>query len=79
MDTWSTICVGWGTRTPGVKFPDSGGYIALSRAGLNSRGDQAVVYMRHVCGGLCGSGHYLLLVKKNKEWVVQKHFMAWVS
>ncbi len=61
------------------QFPDSGGYIALSRAGLNTSGDQALVYMHHICGGLCGSGHYLLFVKKNKEWVVQKHFMAWVS
>jgi hypothetical protein len=61
------------------QFPDSGGYIALSRAGLNTRGDQALVYMRHICGGLCGSGHYLLLVKKNREWVVQKHFRPWIS
>jgi hypothetical protein len=30
-------------------------------------------------GGLCGSGHYLLLVKKNREWVVQQTFRAWVS
>jgi hypothetical protein len=61
------------------QFPDSGGYIALSRVGLNSRGDQAFVYMRHICGGLCGSGHYLSLVKKDEEWVVQKKFRAWIS
>jgi hypothetical protein len=51
----------------------------LSRVGLNSRGDQAIVYMRHICGGLCGSGHYLSLVRKDKEWVVQKKFRAWIS
>lgn len=61
------------------QFPDSNGLVGLSRAGINSRGDQAFVYMAHQCGGLCGSGHYLLLVKKNKEWIVQKKFMAWVS
>lgn len=61
------------------QFPDSGGYIALSRVGLNSRGDQAFVYRRHMCGGLCGSGHYLALVKKNGEWAVQKKFMSWIS
>lgn len=61
------------------QFPDSGGYIALSRAGLNIRGDQALVYMHHICGGLCGSGHYLALVKKNGEWVVQQNFRSWVS
>jgi hypothetical protein len=61
------------------QFPGSGGYIALSRVGLNSRGDQAFVYIRHICGGLCGSGHYRALVKKNGEWVVQKKFSPWIS
>src|SRR5262245_59207212 len=61
------------------QFPDSGGYIALSRAGFNTRGDQALVYMHHVCGGLCASGHYLLLVKKNGECVVLNHFRPWIS
>jgi len=61
------------------QFPDSGGYIALSRVGFNTSSDQAFVYMRHTCGGLCGSGHYLALVKKNREWVVQKKFRPWIS
>jgi intein-encoded DNA endonuclease-like protein len=61
------------------QFPDSGGYIMLSRAGINIRGDQAVVYMQHTCGGLCGSGHYLLLVKKSGVWGVQEKFRAWIS
>lgn len=61
------------------QFPDSGGLISFSRAGLNSKGDQALVYMANGCGGLCGAGNYLLLVKKNGEWIVQKKFQAWVS
>ncbi|MBO0860756.1 MAG: hypothetical protein J2P21_20185 [Chloracidobacterium sp.] len=61
------------------QFPDSGGYIALSRVGLNANGDQALAYMQHVCGGLCGSGHYLLLAKNNGGWVVQESFRAWIS
>jgi hypothetical protein len=61
------------------QFPNSGGYIALSRAGLNPGGDQALVYIEHVCGWLCGSGHYLLLAKNDHRWAVQKSFMAWVS
>jgi len=61
------------------QFPDSGGYIALSRVGLNASSDQALAYMEHTCGGLCGSGHYLLLVKDNGIWVVQRKFMAWIS
>src|SRR5215470_8217710 len=61
------------------QFPDSGGLIALSRAGLDSSGNQALVYMRHSCGGLCGTGHYMLLVKNEQQWVVQKKFMTWIS
>jgi hypothetical protein len=68
---------GWGEFYR--QFPDSGGLIALSRAGLNSGGNQALVYISHSCGGLCGSGHYMLLVKNGQRWVVQKKFMAWVS
>ena len=61
------------------QFPDSGGLIALSRAGLDSGGNQAIVYISHSCGGLCGTGHYMLLVKNGQRWKVQKKFMAWVS
>jgi hypothetical protein len=61
------------------QFPGSGGYIALSRVSLDSRGDQAFVYIRHTCGGLCGSGHYRALVKKNGEWVIQKKLALWIS
>jgi hypothetical protein len=61
------------------QFPNSLGIISFSRAGLNSKGDQALVYMARGCGGSCGSGNYLLLVKKNGEWIVQQKFMVWVS
>jgi hypothetical protein len=61
------------------QFHDSTGFIELSRAGFNSGGTQAIVYAQHLCGGLCGTGHHLLLVKKNKEWIVKKAVMAWVS
>ncbi|HEV2663515.1 MAG TPA: hypothetical protein VG324_01305, partial [Blastocatellia bacterium] len=46
---------GWGEFY--LQFPDSVGLITLSRAGLDSSGNQAVVYIAHSCGGLCGSGN----------------------
>ena len=61
------------------QFPYSGGLIGLSRAGLNPGGNQAVVYIEHSCALLCGTGHYLLLVKNDRGWVVQHKFMAWIS
>jgi hypothetical protein len=62
-----------------LESSDSGGLIALSRAGLNSSGNQALVYISHSCGPLCGSGRYMLPVKKEQRWVVKKKFTAWVS
>jgi hypothetical protein len=61
------------------QFSDSSDFITLSRAGLNSTGDQALVYLHHGCGWGCSSGQYLLLVKKDKEWVVQKGSVGWIS
>src|SRR5262245_56515377 len=61
------------------QFPDSGGYMGMSRAGINPGGNQAFVYMQHTCSGTCGSGHYLLLVRNNQGWVVQQKVMAWIS
>src|SRR5262249_35928270 len=61
------------------QFPNSNGLIGLSRAGFNSSGNQALVYIEHDCGGLCGKGHYLLLEKIDQKWGVQKKFMAWIS
>jgi hypothetical protein len=53
--------------------------VALSRAGLNSSGNQALVYMQRSCGPLCGGGHYMLLVKNKRRWVVKEKFTSWVS
>ena len=61
------------------QFPNSNGLIGLSRAGFNSSGNQALVYIEHNCRGLCGTGHYLLLAKIDQRWGVQKKFMAWIS
>ena len=61
------------------RFPDSGGFVGVSRAGFNPELDQALVYMEHGCGGLCGTGHYLLLEKSDGKWKVSKKFMAWIS
>jgi hypothetical protein len=61
------------------QFPDSGGYLSLSRAGLNTNGDQALVYVERSCGELCGTGSYQLLVKNDQGWAVQKRYVSWMS
>ena len=61
------------------KHPDSSGYMGFSRVGFNRAGTEALVYSIHGCGGLCGSGGYVFLVKQNNVWKIQKWMAAWIS
>ncbi|HEY0763366.1 MAG TPA: hypothetical protein VGD61_13435 [Pyrinomonadaceae bacterium] len=60
-------------------YPDSGGLIVLSRVGFSRAMNQALVYIQHGCGGLCGTGHYVLLEKSGDRWQVVKRNMVWIS
>src|SRR5262249_14309494 len=61
------------------QYPDSPGYIWVSRPGLSSKHDQALLYMARVCGTLCGSGYYVVLSKTGGEWTVKQKDMIWIS
>ena len=61
------------------KFLDSGGYVQLSNVGLNKSRDQALVFVVHWCGVVCGTGHYIVLNKKDQVWNVEQIGMIWVS
>jgi len=58
---------------------DVDGLIALSRVGFDSGSNQALVYIQHYCGPLCGGGNYMLLVKTRQGWIVKKRVNSWVS
>jgi hypothetical protein len=60
------------------RYPDSGGHIQFSDVGFSNSGDQALVYFVHWCGSLCGSGHYVLLEKRDKDWIVEHIGMMWI-
>lgn len=60
-------------------YPNSPGLITFSNVGFNSDGSQALLYIGHSCGGLCGTGHYVLLTKNNGAWKVEKKVMTWIS
>jgi hypothetical protein len=70
QDSWKTFY---------QKYPDSGGFIKLSRVGFDVNASQALVYVSHYCGGLCASGTYYLLTKEKGEWKVKKENLIWVS
>ena len=61
------------------KYPNSSGILFFSNVGFNDRHDQAFVYAGKTCGGLCGSGEYVLLRKINGKWEIQKESALWVS
>jgi hypothetical protein len=61
------------------KFPNSSGIIAFSNVGFNQQQDQALVYVARSCGGLCGSGDFVLLKKINGKWEIANEEGIWVS
>jgi len=71
--------VGRGWQEFYSKYPKSAGYWQFSRPGYNSSRDEAMLYVGHSCGGLCGTGHLYLLSKQNGKWTVKNRVMLWIS
>ncbi len=61
------------------QYPNAGGYWTFSRPGYSSEGDEALLYVGHHCGWLCGTGHLYLLRKQDGEWRVVNRLMLWIS
>jgi len=61
------------------KYPNSGGYVSLSRVGFNYDRNQALIFVSHSCGPQCGSGSYVFLLKSDNIWRVSKEAMVWIS
>jgi hypothetical protein len=59
--------------------PKSFGIWHLSPVGYNTKGTEALVYVAHNCGGLCGSGGLFVLAKENGRWVVKNQVRLWIS
>lgn len=54
------------------RFPDSRGFIMLSRIGFNAQHTQGLMYVGSRCGPGCGDIHFLLLEKINGAWSIKK-------
>jgi len=46
----------------------------VSAVGFNNEHTRALVYVGHICGGLCGRGTYHLMVKINGKWEPDNEF-----
>lgn len=60
-------------------YPNTGGIVHFSRAGLSNDYSQALVYVSIVSGALGGSGHLLLLNKIEGSWAIKASFMQWIA
>jgi hypothetical protein len=61
------------------KYPGSSGIISFSNVGFNRDLTQAVVSTGRGCGGLCGAGYFVLLMKAQNIWTVKTQVGTWVS
>jgi hypothetical protein len=62
-----------------TNFPNNFGYFAVSHIGLNPSKTEAVLYVDHFCGGLCGGGGYFLMRKVNGVWHVVDQHNTWMA
>ncbi len=61
------------------KYPVARGLIKFSKIGFNKKRNQAFVEVNFTHCGLCGSGDYVLLEKKQDVWKIKEIFNRWVS
>jgi len=59
--------------------PKSFGIWYLSPAGYNTKETEAMVYVEHICGGLCASGSLFVLEKETGHWTVKNRIDLWIS
>jgi hypothetical protein len=62
-----------------ARFPNNMGYFVVSHVGLNLNKTEALLYVDHLCPGLCGGGGYVLMRKANGVWHVVDRRVIWVS
>ena len=62
-----------------AKYPDSKGFLTLSRVGFNRAKDTAVLYTEHQSGATAGEGDVVLMKKTDGRWTVEDNSMLWQS
>lgn len=61
------------------QYPNAAGFWTFSRPGYNAAHDEALLYVAHSCGWLCGTGHLYLLSRENGQWKVKNRLFLWIS
>ncbi|HEV2913980.1 MAG TPA: hypothetical protein VGX92_11930 [Pyrinomonadaceae bacterium] len=76
-DYFSGGPVGW--RLLYRRYPDARGILTFSTVGFNREMNQALVYRSFTCGGTCGHGSFVFLVKEGGVWRVRGEALETVS
>jgi hypothetical protein len=78
---FSTTASGWDKFY--AKYPDSKGFLTLSRVGFNQAKDTAVLYTEYQSGATAGEGDLVLMKKTDGRWTVEGNSMIrqslWLS
>ena len=61
------------------RFPGSPGIMTFSRVGFSEDGTRALFYLSNHCGGLCGTGMYVVMEKRNGTWAIEREIEMWIS
>ncbi len=61
------------------RFPGFQGVLTLSRVGFSAEGMQALFFLNNTCGGLCSTGMYVVMEKRDGHWVTGKRIEVWIS
>ena len=61
------------------KYKKAIGFTLVSNIAFNESGSQALVYIGHSCGDVCGGGYLVLLAKDNRGWSIVKTANIWAS
>lgn len=63
------------------RFPDNQSWeiLSVSQPGFNFSKTEAILYVDHSCGGLCGGGGYILMRKVDGVWRIVDEHSTWMS
>ncbi len=62
-----------------IRYPNTAGFVEISRAVLSADRTHALVYIAHYCDGLCGTGYLHYLVRSHNRWKIEISSLIWIS
>lgn len=61
------------------RYTNAWGITFLSDVGFNKNRSQALIFVRHQCGGGCGNQEVIFLVRKGSSWRIDKRVSLWAA